>query len=404
MQLSGEIRVRKEDQWLPLPLQASATHSFPERIMEMGPQGLPQRVARVYETARASIRRGNEHSDRTLRAGCRLIVADHGHDPFLVYCPASALTREELELTSEHFDTLAILGLLPGKSVAVGDTWDIPNPVAQALCGFEGLTSQTLKGKLLKVESDTATITVTGTASGIDLGALVKQTVDATVSFDLSTKHLTAVKWQQKDERDQGPASPASTVQTTTTLKRTVMELPSSLSDVALISVPEKGTEVPVGMVLLFYADPKDRFDLTYQRAWQIVAQTDERLVLRLMDRGDLVAQATITPWPAAKKGDHMTPDAFRQEMANTPGWEDESEQPDGGSSRTDERGYWTYHFSAVGRMDGVPVMQNFYLVAGPDGQQTVVAITMNKSQAEKLGSRDVTLVGGLHYPGAASK
>ncbi len=404
MQLTGEIRVRKEDSWVHMPLQAKATHVFPERILEMGPQGLPQRTARAYETAQATIHRGPDRSERSLRDSCRLIVVDHGREPFLVYCPSGPLTRAELELTSEHFDTLAVLGLLPGKSVAVGDTWKIANPITQALCGFEGLTSQDLTAKLIKVDNTIATFTVTGSASGIDLGAIVKQTVDATASFDLSAKQLTALTWKQKDERDQGPASPASTVQTTTTLRRAAIDLPPSLSDVALISVPEKGASVPAGMVRLFYADAKGRFDLTYNRAWQVVAQTDERLVLRLMDRGDLVAQATITPWPSAKAGEHMTIDAFRQEMGNTPGWQDESDQPDGGASRTDDRGYWNYHFSAVGRMDGVPVMQNFYLIAGPDGRQCVVAITLNKSQAEKLGSRDVTLVSGLHYPTAAPK
>ncbi|HZU37958.1 MAG TPA: hypothetical protein VFA18_18705 [Gemmataceae bacterium] len=403
MKLRGEIRVRKDDRWIALPLQARAQHVFPERILDMGLLGLPQRVARYYETAHAVIQRGKETSERSLRAERRLLVADHGKDPFLVYCPAGSLTRQELELTSEHFDTLALLGILPGKAVAVGDTWKIPNTVVQALCGFEGLTAQDLTGKLVQVENQIAQITVTGTASGIDTGALVKVTVEVSGSFDLSSKHLTSLSWKQKDERDQGPASPASTVETTTTLQRSLVDLPTTLSDVALISVPEKGAEVPASMVQLGYDDPKSRFELTYARGWQVVGQTDERLVLRLMDRGDLVAQATITPWPAAKAGEHMTADAFREQMGATPGWEDESDQPDAGSARTDERGYWIYHFTAVGRMDGVPVMQIFYLVSGPEGQQTVVVITLNRNEAEKLGSRDVTLVSGLHYPAKQS-
>lgn len=399
MKLTGTIRVRNGDAWVSLPLRATATHAFPERVLEVGPQGLPQRTARHYTTAQASITRGNDHSERTLRDERRLVIVDHSREPFLVYSPSGPLTRQELELTSEHFDTLSVLGLLPGKGVAVGDTWKISNAVAQALCALEGLTAQDLSAKLVKVDNQVAQIAITGSVNGIDMGALVKLTVDATASFDLSQKHLTALTWKQKDERDQGPTSPASNLEATTTLERTAMELPTKLSDVALISVPDRGADVPAAMVLLTYHDPKDRFDLTYNRGWQVVGQTDEHLVLRLMDNGDLVAQATITPWPNAKAGSHVTPDVFRQQMESTPGWEDQSEQPDGGSARSDDNGNWIYHFSALGRMDGILVMQIFYLIASADGQQTVVAITMNQNQAEKLGSRDVTLVGGLHYP-----
>ena len=399
MKLDGKIRVRKADSWVSLPLAASATHDFSERILEVSSNGLPQRAARYYVTAQASISRGGDHSDRTLRETRRLMIADHTRDPFLVYSPSGPLTRQELELTSEHFDTLSILGLLPGKEVAVGATWQVANPVAQALCGLEALTAQNLTGKLLKLNGQVAQIAVTGSVSGIDMGALVKLTIDATASFDVTQKHLTALTWKQQDDRDQGPTSPAATLTTSITLQRTAIDLPNALSDVALISVPDKGTEVPAAMVLLTYQDPKDRFGLMYQRGWHIVGQTGEHVVMRLMDHGDLVAQATFTPWPNAKNGAHMNPNEFRAQMASTPGWEDQSEQPDAGSSRMDDSGKWIYHYAAVGRMDGVPVMQIFYLVAGTDGQQTVIAVTLNQNQAEKLGSRDVALVGGLYYP-----
>jgi hypothetical protein len=41
-------------------------------------------------------------------------------------------------------------------------------------------------------------------------------------------------------------------------------------------------------------------------------------------------------------------------------------------------------------------VIQNFYLVAAPSGEQVVVAVTMTPKQADKLGARDLTLVASL--------
>src|SRR5262249_39921204 len=149
-------------------------------------------------------------------------------------------------LVSEHFDTLSLTGLPPGKAVGVGETWNVPNAVVQALCGFEGLTEQHLTCKLEEVKDNSARVSVTGTANGIDLGAQAKLTVQAQYHFDVSTKRLTASEGEQTDERGQGPASPATNVHAVTSLKRSPIEQPTNqngqpacLDDVALVSVPD---------------------------------------------------------------------------------------------------------------------------------------------------------------------
>ena len=58
--------------------------------------------------------------------------------------------------------------------------------------------------------------------------------------------------------------------------------------------------------------------------------------------------------------------------------------------------GRYVYRLSAVGKLDGVAVLQNFYLVAAPDGTQFVVTFTLTPKQAEKLGARDLGFVGSL--------
>src|SRR5207302_4578132 len=113
--------------------------------------------------------------------------------------------------------------------------------------------------------------------------------------------------------------------------------------------------------------------------------ETGQHLVLRCMERGDLIAQVTITPWPRAKAGDHLSPETFQQEMANTPGWtQDEVLQTGVVPSPDDQPGRWVYRISAVGRMDGIKVLQNFYLVAGPRGDQAVLAFTMAQRSEEQ--------------------
>jgi hypothetical protein len=398
MKLSGEMRINKDGKAVSLKLEANAAHEFPERILKVGPDGMAEKAARVYEKAKAVITVDKEANERTLRAERRMFVVQRNQDRLVVYSPAGPLTREELELTGEHFDTLAVLGLLPGRAVAVGESWKVANPIAQALCNFEGLTEQSLVCKLEEVKDQMARVSVTGSATGIDLGALAKLHIEATYQYDLKAKRLTRLEWNQKDERDQGPASPATSVQTSITLTRMGIEQPPALSDVALVSVPE-GAEPPLPLTQLEYQDPKGRFALLYGREWQTVSQGEEHVVMRLLDRGDFVAQVTITPWTAADKGKHLSAEEFRQAMSETPGWEPEDELQAGEVPA--EGGRWIYRISALGELDGTKVMQNFYLVAAPDGQQVVLAFTMAPKQADRLGSRDLSMAANTLIPGS---
>ena len=147
----------------------------------------------------------------------------------------------------------------------------------------------------------------------------------------------------------------------------------------------------------LEYHDGRHRFDMLYGREWQTASQGNEHVVMRLLDRGDFVAQVTITPWTMAEKGKHLSPEDFRQAMAETPGWEPEDELQAGEVPA--EKGRWIYRISALGDLDGTRVMQNFYLVAGPDGQQVVLSFTMAPKQADRLGSRDLSMAANIDFP-----
>jgi hypothetical protein len=396
MTLKGEIHVSAEGKPSTIPLEAHAEHAYPERILALNAKGLPEKTARVYEIAKATIKAGPDWSERTLRPERRLQVAQRHNDQTLVYAPAGTLTREELALTSEQFDTLTLTGLLPQREVEVGATWKISDAVAQALCSFDGLTAQDLTCKLEKVEENVAHVSVKGTANGIDLGAMVKLTIDAAYQYDLTQHRLTTLSWGQKDERDQGPASPASNEESTTKLMRAAIDQPASLSDVALISVAD-GFEPPMPMTQVYYRDPKSRFELVFAREWQTVSETDEHLVLRMLDRGDFVAQVTISPWSQARAGEHLSGEAFQEQMAKVPGWEPTDVLQVG--EVPSEGGRWIYRVSALGQLDGVKVLQNFYLVAGPGGEQVVLAFTMTQAQAEKLAARDLSMAGSIDFP-----
>ncbi len=238
LSLSGSLKLRQDGKEIVFKESATATHDYAERLLEAGPEGTAVKSAHYYKTARVSLVVDANKMENTLDPAHHFLVAQRGRDGVQVYCPQGAMTREELDV-ADHFDTLAVSGVLPSKDVSVGESWKLGNGAVQALCHLQALSENTVAAKLDQVRDGIAVFTVTGTATGIDLGATVSSTVKATCRFDTGKKRLIAVDWNQKDEREAGPVSPASSLELAVKLSRTPIDPVNELSDAALVPVPE---------------------------------------------------------------------------------------------------------------------------------------------------------------------
>jgi hypothetical protein len=207
---------------------------------------------------------------------------------------------------------------------------------------------------------------------------------------------VVSLNWKQRDDRAQGPVNPASQVEATITLKRQALaEVPKELADAALVAVP-KG-EVPAAMTLLRHADPKGRYTLVYPRDWHITGQTDQHLILRLLDRGEFIAQATVAAWKKAEPGKHTPAEEFKKAVAAAPGWTATRLLEDVETTTPDGR--WLYRIAAEGKMDDLPVVQSFHLLAGSQGDQAAVTFAMKPEKVKAVGTRDRELVSALSFP-----
>jgi hypothetical protein len=394
MSLNGELRVQQEGKTLTLKQTATARHDYVERILEAG-KVLADKSARIYQAAAADITADREKSSRVFRGDRRFIVAQRLKDQTMAYCPLGTLTREELELT-DHFDTLSLPGLLPGREVKIGESWKIANAAAQTLLDLDGLIGQDLTCKLEKVTGGTAHVSVTGSAAGIDMGASVKMKIDGTYQFDLKARRIIALEWKQNDQREPGPISPGFQADIVTRVARTPVEAVAELNDFALVKIPS-GKEPPEKLTRLYYGDPQGRYELVHGRDWHLVGRSNQQLVMRLMERGDFLAQLTVTPYRKTTPGNHISEEDFKGAIAQAPGWD--AENVEKGSVVPSPGGYWIYRIGASGTLNNVKAVQYFYLVAGSQGDQVVLTFTMAPAQAQKLGTRDVELVRSLTFP-----
>jgi hypothetical protein len=392
MNLRGKLEIRGEEKVTSLDLTASAQHVFAERVLKEE-NGTPMSVGRHYYTAQATITAHQNTQQRTLRPERRTLVANLGTSGTVVYAPSGPLTREELELTADHLDVLALHSLLPGREVAVQETWPAPVLAVQALAGMDGVTENKMTCQFSQVDGSTAVITVAGTAEGIHRGAEMQVTTQAKLLFHINERRLVQVEWRQQEKRQQGPVSPASTIETVTVAKWTPGKGAAELSDGVVATFPAQLTPAHL---LLTYRDPKSRFSLTYDRDWHLVAQSESATVLRLLERGQLLAQVHITPWRPAAPGSHLALTELENQIRQTPGLEIEQLIPS--QELPAAEGMWIGRSAAVGKSGETLLVQTLYAVAGPRGDQVLLAFTTEAKYAEKLTSRELSMVKSLEF------
>lgn len=387
MDLKGNLIVAQEGQRQSIRLEAKGRHEFAERITDVA-EGIATASVRHYSEALATALVAGEKSMRKLADDRRLIVARRKADGLFCYSPAGPLSRDDLDLVTEHFNPQCLPGLLPGKIVNVGDSWKVSDNAAQAACLFEGLLKNSLTGKLASVKDGVASFAIDGTAEGIEHGAKVALTISATGTFDVAAARVTGLSWKQKDVRDQGAVNPASEVDVQVMLKRVPLDKePKELADATIGKLPDGGAKA----ALLRLTDAKDRYHFNHAREWYVTGQTDTHLVMRLIEKGDLVAQATITVWRKVEPGKHSPGTEFKKAVGDTPGWVAgktlaEGEVPIDG-------GRWLYRIAIEGKIDNRPAVQTFYLLAGPQGDQVAVTVVMKPEAMKAGGSRVEDLV-----------
>jgi hypothetical protein len=392
MNLRGKLEIRGEEKVTTLDLNASAQHVFAERVLKEE-AGTPMSVGRHYYTAQADITAHQNTQKRTLRPERRTQVATLNAAGTIVYAPNGPLTREELELTADHLDVLALHSLLPGKEVALNEIWPAPLLAAQALAGMDGVTENKLQCQFTQIDGSVATIAVTGSLEGIHRGAELTVVTNGKFQFHLNERRIVQVEWRQQETRKQGPVSPASTIESVTVARWTRGAEAPDLSDGIVNLFPPAPT---AGHLLLVYQDGKGRFSFTYDRDWHVVAQSDTATVMRLLERGQLLAQAHITPWRSAAPGSHVTLTELEDQLRRSPGFEVEHLVPSQDVPTTG--GLWIGRASALGKSGEALLVQSLYAVASPKGEQVLLSFTTEANKAEKLAAREFGMVKSVEF------
>lgn len=408
MDIEGQLQAAVADtKAVAMKLTGNAQLSYHERrLSSLGRDAADFRGLRTYDQAEFHSQVADRVSETKLRPSFRQIVAEGQTDGIRLYSNFGPLTYEELELLRPPVDSLTALALLPADRVEVGEKWDAPMWALQFLTAVEAVDKGELKCTLESAADDVAKVTFAGDIKGGILGASSVIKLSGHYLYDLKQHCLTHLELTQSETRSVGAVSPGLKVTAKAVLERTPSEHPA-LNELAIEAVPRE----PKPESMLLAMEARDwGIKLYHDRVWHLFHQGTTVAVLRLMDKGSLVAQCNVSPIGPAPAGKHIGEQQFQEDVQKAIGAEFQKIEKAEIIPTQDKR--FVFRVIASGEanqktskgVNKVPVNWIYYLIADADGRQMVLVFTVENTLIERFQNRDINLALGIDFEPKTAK
>ena len=391
LQVGGDLKLMNEGKAKDLPMSVVANLKYDEQLLATGDKGQPTRSVRYYDDTRAVIKVDKGGEKPTLAPERRLIVAEKlDKQPTRLFCPGSPLKREELDLIDVPGNSLAIDGLLPEQPVALGDTWKLPDDTLADLLGLEAVSWSDVSSALGEIKEGIAEIASAGSISAAVAGVSTEIELKAKYRYDVKQERLVYVALLIKEKRAVGHVGPGLDTVAKVLMSITPIGASNNLTPERVAQAKAAAEEAAE---TLSYAAASGQFQFQYDRRW-ILTSDDKRLtVMRLLDRGELVAQCNISLLPAADKKPVSLAE-FQSDVQKSLG--KNFGKFTSASQSTSPAGYAVLRLVAHGTVGELPIEWVYYLVADPQGKRVSLAFTYEQTLGERFGQADRTLVNQL--------
>lgn len=393
LEVAGDLKVVHEEKVKPVPMKVVGSANYRELLLEVPTAAAGNASsARRYEKLLAQIKIDTQRQDGELRPAHATVGVEFANQEMLYWHPGGPLSREELDLLDVQGSSLLIDGLLPEIPVSVDSTWQHEDPLIAALLGLDAVSSNDLTSLLKEVTPEAAKMELAGTVHGAIGGVSTEIEVKAKYKYDRASKRITWLAMLIKEVRSIGHVGPG--IDTVARLQMKV--IPEAEADADLLAAAEQVRSGTSGDArTLGYRSTNGRFQFLYDRQWHVVNDEPELVVLRRVDRGELVAQGNLTPLPAATAGQEVTLAKFQEDIQKA--LKDNFRQFAKASEQS-LAGRKIFRVVALGEAAELPVEWHYYLVVDEQGRQLSLVFTLEQSLAERLGDEDEKLAATIEF------
>jgi hypothetical protein len=408
VEVEGTLRLNPDGkQVTTTPLKVLADVTFDQKLLTPL-DAKSGRAARHYSTAKAAIKVDKNGLTNTVREDVRLICIQRGEDSATLYSPLGPLVRDELELLKLPGEPIVWNSLLPETAVKAGDTWKLADATLAIFLGIDVVTSNEVTAKLVKVDAKVAAMELDGAVSGAIGGVATDLEVKAKYNFDFAQKQVNWLALGIKEKRAIGHAEPGYEITSRVRIGAETISQSPQLADSLLKQFP---MELKEGSTLLTHDSKEGAFTLLHDRRWHVVADNQASTILRLVDRGDLIAQCNISRLKDMPEGKQLALDAFQEEVGSTLG-----KGPEGGTANktterqvvnadqaTTDNGLRQLRVVVAGAVQEVPVQWTYYHLSDSKGRNIALVFTMDARLVERFADLDRSMISSLELRSRAA-
>jgi len=212
LDVHGDLLTKADNKEQKHRLQVSATLEYDER--RLGISGESRLSLRHYQQCNATIRIDQGEHKPTLHASRRGLAVKVTADRATIFCPASPLTREELDLVDIPGNSAVLPLLLPGKPLEIGGTWTVAADTLAMLLGIDTVSASDVRFVLFEAaEGGTAKVQFAGHVDGAAQGVATEIRLKGSLDFDLTARRIGRFEMTVNEDRRIGHIGPGLNVE-----------------------------------------------------------------------------------------------------------------------------------------------------------------------------------------------
>ncbi|HEX3871442.1 MAG TPA: hypothetical protein VHV77_13445 [Pirellulales bacterium] len=392
LEVGGDLKLTEKGNVRALPMSVVAKMQYDERLAELSADGATS--MRLYSTAEATIKldKGKALKPK-LRTDRKAVAVRFAEKHATLVSPAGPLSRDELELIDIPGNTLLVERLLPVEPVAEGQTWTHSEAVMTALLGLDAISQNDVTSVLKEVDAHAARFEMSGTVLGAIDGISATLQLKGRYKFDRHEGRITWFAILIEEKRSIGHVAPGADVVARLQMTIAPTKGPAELAEADVSQLNEAFN--PSNEVLE-HATIDGRFRFFYDRRWHIMDETPEAVALRMVDRGDLVAQCNVSLLASVEPQRLPTLAQFQDDIRKS--LDKHFTRFLKATEGTTADGYTVYRTVVEGTASDLPIVWNYYHVADAHGQHAVFAFTLEQDMSERFASVDQAMIGSAQF------
>jgi hypothetical protein len=314
------------------------------------------------------------------------------------------MTRESVDLLELPGDPLALTALLPRGPVEAGGEWKPAEWAPQMLATIEAVDQLDMNCRLASADNASARVEFTGRVTGQRQGANTEVDISGHLVFDRLQMLIVSAAAKYTIKTSIGATTPGIDATVDVTVDRSLSPSPGRLTDKLAESVP---LEPPAQVQELVFEAAPWGVRLTHDRNWHVFQSLLEGslrvVILRLMDRGNLICQCNISPVASVSPGQATPPEQFESDVRQALGkrlLQVNAREQIPAEGATIVRLVTSGEIELAGEQATVKLPMNwiYYLCTDTSGKQVSFVFSIEPAYLEALAGRDLAMVKSLRF------